>query len=280
MMFFNRYYSYSRKKTFVKILKNSKMGFGLLASDVAVFAARPFIHAALSNPRCPISVLSFFLGVDYRDVTLSDPVLRSGTFLYDMTPFWFGGHVDYDALCQKSFQELVREAGTRKLLQEEEWNSTVDGMVAQLILCDQLSRNCFRGTEEAFAYDDTSLFLAKSLASQVIFPSPSSESATLKGFFYPTYSSFVVTTLMHSEDVGDHKLGFRILDWAVKNTDSSLKEKWWNGQIAFLQNHTDVLDRFGRYPHRNHKKGRMNTQEEEEWLAKVDELPGWAKSQM
>ena len=49
------------------------------------------------------------------------------------------------------------------------------------------------------------------------------------------------------------------------------------GRGAFLQ-HRDVIERFGRYPHRNAALGRESTEEEKAWLAS-DDVPGWAKSQ-
>ena len=251
------------------------MGFGISAVDVADFAARSFVRASLAQPSSPTSVLTFFLGIDFGSPQSADTALKSGAFLVEMTPLWFSGHEDYDKLCQKSFCSLVREAGTKQL--KGEWESTVNGKLAQLILCDQLSRNVFRGTDEAFAYDETSLEVAKLLTSEFIFPT--SESPSLEGTFYPAYSSFLATVFMHSEDIADHELGLNVIDWAVTETPPNMKEDWWDGQAAFLRQHKAVIDRFGRFPHRNSKKGRQNTKEEDEWLADVDALPSWAKSQ-
>ena len=255
----------------------STMGFGISAADVADFAARSFVRASLAQPNSPTSVLSFFLGIDFKSplAAEAEAELKSGAFLVQMTPLWFSGNEDYDALCQKSFSSLVREAGTKQL--KGEWESTVNGKLAQLILCDQLSRNAFRGTDEAFAYDETSLEVAKLLTSEFIFPT--SASPSLEGTFYPAYSSFLATAFMHSEDVADHELGLNVIDWAVTETPPNMKDDWWDNQAAFLRQHKAVLDRFGRFPHRNSKKGRQNTKEEDEWLADVDALPSWAKSQ-
>ena len=268
-------------------LDATAMGFALTASDVAEYAAKPFVRAALAQPRSPSSVLSFFLGVDIA-ASESEKVgaaaraqLSSGEFLRRMAPFWFAGHDDYDRLCVNSFRSLVREAGKKEL--EGDWTSTVNGQMAQLVLCDQLSRNTFRGSDEAYAYDETALDIAKLLASEVIFPENSvsnSSSLQLQGTFYPSYCAFTLTTLMHSEDRNDHALCLSIFDWAIAETPSSLKEEWWDIQMGSFLEHTTVLDRFGRYPHRNAKKGRENTKEEEAWLSNVDELPGWAKSQL
>jgi uncharacterized protein (DUF924 family) len=263
------------------------MGFALTASDVAEYAAKPFVRAALAQPRSPNSVLSFFLGVDMvaseneKEGEAARAQLSSGEYLRRMTPFWFAGHDDYDTLCSNSFRSLVREAGKKELVGE--WMSTVNGQVAQMVLCDQLSRNAFRGSDEAYAYDETALDIAKLLASEVIFPDNSATTSSpmqLQGTFYPTYCAFALTTLMHSEDQNDHALGLSIFDWAIAETPPSLKDEWWDLQMGSFLEHSNVLDRFGRYPHRNAKKGRKSTKEEEEWLSKVDELPGWAKSQL
>ena len=66
-----------------------------------------------------------------------------------------------DARCKELFAELIRQAG-RGELQGPCWR-TASGLLAQVILLDQLSRNAFRGTPEAFAYD------ARALAPQ-LFP--------------------------------------------------------------------------------------------------------------
>jgi uncharacterized protein (DUF924 family) len=146
----------------------------------------------------------------------------------------------------------------------------------QVILCDQLSRNCFRGTDEAYAYDETALLLARRLSNSCIL---STGEDMLDGHFYPAYSTFCITVMMHSEDIKDHENGILIAEWARKEAPQEL-HFWWDTQIQSLLEHKAVLETFGRYPHRNAKKGRESTPEELEWLANVDDLPGWAKSQL
>jgi uncharacterized protein (DUF924 family) len=55
--------------------------------------------------------------------------------------------------------------------------------------------------------------------------------------------------------------------------------EWWDIQLKALEDHTQVVDRFGRYPHRNKLHGRESTLEEIAWLEDKEHLPGWAKSQ-
>jgi|AntRauTorckE5430_2_1112549.scaffolds.fasta_scaffold01626_2 uncharacterized protein (DUF924 family) len=240
------------------------MAFGLTAAIVSEFAARPFIQRALTSPRSPASVLSFFLGIDFLEAESSKDILN-GSFIKDMEPYWFSGIDDFDTLC-KHFTPVVRDAGEKSLISDKEiiWDS-IDGKLSQLILCDQLSRNCFRGSDEAFAYDHISLEIANDLAASAL-----SDDVD----FYGSYTIFLALAFMHSEDLKDHKLGLQVLEKAMV-TCPKIDWKYTEG---FLLNHTEVIERFGRFPHRNKKKGRDTTKEEEEWLNSPD-APMWAKSQ-
>lgn len=276
----------------------------LTTQAINEFASKPFIQSSLSNPFLFTSVLSFFFGVDYNDPLQIDAGMRKGGCMKEMTPFWYGGHKDYDHLCKKHFADIVRSVGggSSNSNEEEEWNTTVDGKIAQLILCDQLSRNCFRGTEEAFAYDHRAHEISCDLCNRIGIEvddddeeekaSSSSSSSSLttnddgsivvpslnNGELYPPYITFLVTNLMHSENLIEHKKAKKLLQVASEKTSSSL-QGIWAYQNNFLKDHTDVILKFGRYPHRNKNLNRISTEEELEWLSNTDELPSWAKSQ-
>ena len=98
---------------------------------------------------------------------------------------------------------------------------------------------------------------------------------TLAGHFKsyaPAQLTFFTTPIQHSEKPEDHALTPRILD-AMGEGDSGLP-------VQSMKDHKAVVDRFGRYPHRNHLLGRTSTPEEQAWLDDYDNLPGWARSQM
>lgn len=240
------------------------------------FASKPFIQKALHHPKSPTSVLSFFLGIDMQNANEESvkKVLQSGSFLNDMAKFWFAGGKDYDALCQR-FSDVVRDAG-QKNLNGANWNS-VQGKLSQLILCDQLTRNCFRGTNEAFQYDNTSLEIANELAITCLSSSydTSYGDVDVVNFFYPSYSFFLILALMHSESLVDHKTAKQVLDKAKGSKECTYD---WRFQEGWLKEHTEVIEKFGRYPHRNISKGRETTPTEQAYLTSPD-LPGWAKSQ-
>ena len=250
--------------------------------------AQPFIQRALyKDRRTPQSVLSFFFGVDYHNEQDIQDNLVHGGALMKMPPLWFAGGRDYDAVCFEQFASMVRRLAPQQGRAwpggngpDDDWTQTVDGLVAQMILCDQISRNAFRGTTEAFAYDEAALRYARQL-SHLIFSKQQEETleTAITGTIYPPYLAVLMMALMHAEDVQDHENALRILDLAVKQSPPSLSV-WWDQQQTFELEHRKVIDRFGRYPHRNSLKARVNTEEETRWLADADNLPGWAKSQL
>ena len=153
--------------------------------------------------------------------------------------------------------------------------------MALMILCDQFPRNIYRKSEQAFQYDKIALQHAQVLATSYLSDDGSNNETTtsLTGKFYPPYLVFMGLPFIHSEDVNDHTLALKLIDIS-KPKIPKLLHGWWEMQRRGTVAHKDVLERFGRYPHRNKANNRTNTLEEEVWLADVDNLPTWAKSQL
>lgn len=246
----------------------------------AEFSSKPFIQRACSTPiNKPAAVLSFFFGANFLD-NEHGPEMQAGTPLKTMLGLWYQQNHDYDALCRNSFSDVVRKSGSGKLAKQPQWNSEVDGVMSQILLCDQLSRNCFRRTDEAFRYDAVAEELTLKLVKEYRSPQSARE---LPGEFYPPYLCFMILPLMHSEELRNHELGLEMIEscqqvYREERNDEDLAAIFGQ-QKGMLLDHKTVLDRFGRYPHRNGKLGRANTPDEEAWLEDVDNLPGWAKSQ-
>lgn len=270
------------------------------AARVAAFAAQPLVQRALQSPMSIRSVLDFFYGVE-TDTAAGRASLRhdGGTIFATMGPLWYTGGPDYDALCA-AFTEPVRAAGRR------EWPpppssssglatagpdpySVVDGKMAQLLLTDQLARNIFRGTTEAFAYEDVSLAVARELAdrSGLLVGGGEDDQEKNRGiinevFWFPPYVSFIAIALMHSERLDDQVTCADLLQRAQSLHSSDDNDKMgpvFAEQIVFAQDHRRVVEQFGRFPHRNVAKGRTSTAAETAWLADTIHLPGWARSQ-
>jgi len=195
--------------------------------------------------------------------------MREAKFFEEMKSLSYRVDEEYDKLCAP-FADVVRACGKKDGL---DWEDTVDNKIARILLCDQLARNCFRGTDEAFAYDHISLAHTKELVHHALHPS---EDVSFRGEIYGFYGYVCAIVLMHSEDAKDHELSLDFLEWC-KSTTGNIP---WNAIKGFELEHKAVIDRFGRYPHRNKAKHRKSTKEEEDFLADVDNLPRWAKSQI
>eukprot|EP00967_Tisochrysis_lutea_P022780 scaffold25994_cov30-Tisochrysis_lutea.AAC.2 len=185
-------------------------------------------------------------------------------------PRWFGmcDQAEKDAMdasCRE-FVPLIRACGRGELDQQEEW-STPDGLYAQMLLCDQISRNAFRGSSEAFGYDERGMKMVRKLVDTGCHLDQEA-----------AYYFFLCTPGQHSEKPSDHALNLEIVEYLRERYagDTSTVDGIMNAVIDHMQ----VIERFGRYPHRNEVLGRETTEAEAEWLADYDNLPGWAKSQM
>lgn len=154
---------------------------------------------------------------------------------------WFQGGESFDAQCRERFREPHLAAARRE---HDDWLGDADGALALLILLDQIPRNIFRGSGHAFATDP----LARHYAGQAIAAGHDAAfEPALRGFFYMPYE--------HSEAMADQDRSVELFT-ALADAD----------YLQYAIAHRDVIARFGRYPHRNHALGRINTPEEQAWL--------------
>lgn len=156
-------------------------------------------------------------------------------------PKWFAGGDKFDGSCRDGFREAV-EAATAGAL--DHWADTADGALALLILLDQMTRNIYRGTPEAFASDAKAVSIA--------------ETALERGFdraFPKDVRVFFYLPFEHSEDMSHQE---RSVDLCRRlgNTDF----------YHYALIHMDVIRRFGRFPHRNKILGRDSTPAEIAYL--------------
>ncbi len=125
------------------------------------------------------------------------------------------------------------------------WRETAKGCLAEVIVLDQFSRNIYRNQPQSFAYDGIALALAQSAIDRGM---DQALSTTEKSFLYMPY--------MHSESLVIHDVAVRLFDQPeLENT------------LSYEHRHRDIIQRFGRYPHRNHILGRESTPEEIAFLA-------------
>ena len=169
----------------------------------------------------------------------------------DILHFWFEELTDkqhfakdaaLDKLIRTRFGPTLDAAARCELFA---WRATPEGTLAEIIVLDQFSRNVFRDTARAFAQDSLALALAQGLVAsgqdQLL-------STAQRRFAYMPY--------MHSESPLIHAQAVQL--FALPGLEDNL---------AFELRHQVIINRFGRYPHRNAVLGRTSTDEELAFLS-------------
>jgi uncharacterized protein (DUF924 family) len=154
---------------------------------------------------------------------------------------WFAKSDEFDAEIVEKFQqvhEIARGCG------RDSWAETTDGMLALIILLDQFPRNMYRDSPDMFAADAKALTLAKEAVVRGI-----------DGEVPEAARQFIYMPFMHSERIDDQKKCVELFAAA------GLKDN-----IAFAEDHRDIVVRFGRFPHRNQVLERSSSAEETAFL--------------
>jgi uncharacterized protein (DUF924 family) len=188
------------------------------------------------------SVLDFWFGACGPDGAL-DPVKRK---------MWFGDGRENDGEIRRSFGALHERAAGGG--QEQEWTATPRGRIALIVVLDQFSRHIHRGSAAAFAQDPAAQRLAVAGINQ-----------RLDRELVPAQRAFFYLPLEHAEDIELQRLCVRCFDGLAR----AVADVWRNDYESFLdyaRRHRDVIERFGRFPHRNAILRRASTPAEREFL--------------
>jgi len=154
---------------------------------------------------------------------------------------WWGKDDALDALIARRYADLLASASRCELF---DWRATPGGRLAEVIVLDQFPRHIHRGGPQAFACDPLALALA--------------QEAVARGddrAMTPIERVFLYLPYMHSESP------------AIQEISVALYER--NGladNLDFARRHKAIIDRFGRYPHRNEALGRASTADEVAFL--------------
>jgi uncharacterized protein (DUF924 family) len=153
---------------------------------------------------------------------------------------WFARDPAFDKRFRERFLSLHEAAATGELA---DWMTTPDGALALLLLLDQFPRNAFRGTPRMYASDP----LARDMARLAI-------KAGHDRLVPEDMRVFVYLPLGHSEDLADQ-------DYSVE-----LNQRLGPPNSLHAERHRDIVQRFGRFPHRNAILGRPMTPAEQRYL--------------
>lgn len=154
---------------------------------------------------------------------------------------WWTSDPAFDERIRGRFAGLHTCAARGEL---QAWRAAPRGRLAEIIVLDQFSRNLYRGSAQAFAQDLAALVLAQEAVT-----------AGAHRELEPMERAFLLLPYMHSESREIHVEAERLY-----------REFAPAANLDFERRHKAIVDRFGRYPHRNEVLGRTSTPEEIEFL--------------
>lgn len=169
-----------------------------------------------------------------------------------LSPRWFRADPAFDARIRERFGARVEQALAGEL---EAWAASAPGWLALLLLLDQFPRNLFRGTARAFAGDKR----ARQLAWQGIERGDDQH-------LPPPARLFCYLPLEHAEDAVLQVRCVGLFEALLKAAPVAQHEAF-AGFLDYARRHREVIERFGRFPHRNAALGRSSSAAEKAYLA-------------
>jgi uncharacterized protein (DUF924 family) len=157
-------------------------------------------------------------------------------------PAWFAKDDAFDAEIRARFGALIERALRGEL---DAWAAAARPALAQIILLDQFTRNAFRGTPRAFAGDARALAAASAMVG-------ARQDETLPPFM----RGFVYLPFEHAESMAMQDEAVRLFGRLAGDSPEQA------GMLDYAHRHRTVIERFGRFPHRNEILGRRSTAEE------------------
>lgn len=128
----------------------------------------------------------------------------------------------------------------------QHWRSSPQGALAEILLLDQIPRNIYRGHKKSFAFDRRALSAAKAVLAQGLDKKLPREKR-----------SWLYMPFMHSESLVAQQQGLALFSSLGKDHPA----------LPYMRSHAEIIEQFGRFPHRNELLGRRSTKKEKIWLA-------------
>jgi len=162
---------------------------------------------------------------------------------------WFTKDPEFDREVWDRFEGAYEEAAAGRL---DHWKDEAQSCLALIILLDQFTRNMFRGDPKTYATDDK----AREAARHAVEHAYDRELS-------PYGRLFVYLPFEHSEDLEDQRFSVELFRGLAAEMGSE-------DLLGYAMRHLEIIERFGRFPHRNEILGRATTPEEAEFLRGPD----------
>ncbi|MBN1587265.1 MAG: DUF924 domain-containing protein [Candidatus Omnitrophica bacterium] len=189
----------------------------------------------------PSDVLDFWFGQLEGDAFFPE----------DKASMWFRGGPEVDEEISRRFGAAVQSALAGQL---DNWKVEPRSCLALILLLDQFTRNIYRGMARAYSGDAQALELCLW--------------GMERGYdleLWPVEAWFFYLPLEHSEDFALQKKSVQCYEALVERSAPAIELPIRNA-LDYAEQHRDLIERFGRFPHRNDALGRLNTEEEEKYL--------------
>jgi len=192
-------------------------------------------------------VLSFWFGAPPFDTAR----------LAERSTFWFGGDGEAamaarDALIRSTLESMLERAARGEFAA---WAGSPKRRLALIILFDQVPRNAYRSTAAAFAFDHEALAL-----------SVEGLQLAADAALDPVERMFFYLPLEHAESMEAQNACIVAFERLVGEAPDELRG-YCESILGYAKGHREVIEKFGRFPHRNAVLGRASTPQEREWLA-------------
>ncbi|MEA3290713.1 MAG: DUF924 family protein [Pseudomonadota bacterium] len=170
----------------------------------------------------------------------------------EKSSLWWSKDAKIDSEIERRFGSLVEAAAWGDEL--ETWASTPRGTLALVILNDQFPRNIWRGSAQAFAVDEQAGKRADGALA-----------AGMDSALRPIERVFLYLPFEHSESPDDQNRSLALYRQLAEAAPVEERELF-SGFHDFARRHHEIIDRFGRFPHRNAILGRDSTAKETAFL--------------
>ncbi|MEM7053696.1 MAG: DUF924 family protein [Pseudomonadota bacterium] len=197
------------------------------------------MNTKLKNPAQ--AIVDFWFGHQPDDRRVAD----------EQAALWWQKNERTDRAIEHQFGAWLEQAGRGEL---DHWLSQPDKALALILLTDQFTRTIYRDTPNAFALDKQARRYCRHMLAN-------EQDRVLR----PIQRVFVYLPLEHSENLDDQNRCVELMRKLAESVPEH-QRKTFDDYVDFAERHQHIIQRFGRFPHRNAILGRVSTAEEVEFL--------------
>jgi uncharacterized protein (DUF924 family) len=189
----------------------------------------------------PDTIRSYWFGTSHDDSVVAE----------QRSKLWWSKDPQADHEIRQRFEEYVVRAAAGELAA---WLATATGRLALILLTDQFTRNIYRDTSKAFERDG----LARGWCLEGL-------QDGVDELLRPIERVFFYLPLEHSESLPDQDRSVALYQQLADSVDPKLGPMF-DGYVEYAVRHREIIERFGRFPHRNQILGRVSSAEETAFL--------------